>query len=180
MTARAQRHARLPRGPLARAINVKSVPEHGLELAIVATSGECAAVSAELDLPAIASLSAHLGVTRRAGARFQVQGDLQAKITQRCVVTLDDFESRIEQSIDLMFAPVAEPSPHRPPRPAATIRLIRPIRSSMTRSTSARLSSSSWRWRAIPIRASPASSSARSSSATKAGRRCPRSRRWSD
>ena len=110
MTARARRHARLPRGALARLVDVKSVPDEGLNLAILATSGECAAVAAELDLPAIASLSAQLGVTRRAGTRVQVKGDLHAKITQRCVVTLDDFESRIDQPIDLMFAPVGEPA----------------------------------------------------------------------
>ena len=109
MTARAQRQARRPRGPFSRVVDVKSVPEHGLDLAIEATFEECAAVATNLDLPAVSSLSVRLDVARRAGDRFHVKGDLHAKITQQCVVTLDDFESRIEQPIDLMFAPVAEP-----------------------------------------------------------------------
>ena len=110
MTGRVQRQARSPRGPFSRVVDVKSVPAHGLDLAIEATSAECVAVALDLDLPAVSSLSARLDVARRAGDRFHVEGDLYAKITQRCVVTLEDFESRIEQPIDLVFAPAAKPA----------------------------------------------------------------------
>ena len=110
MTGRVQRQARSPRGPFSRVVDVKSVPAHGLDLAIEATSEECVAVALDLELPAVSSLSARLDVARRAGDRFHVEGDLYAKITQRCVVTLEDFESRIEQPIDLVFAPAAKPA----------------------------------------------------------------------
>ena len=109
MTARAQRHARRPRGPFTRIIDVKSVPAHGSDMAIEATSEECAAVAADLQLPGVASLAARFDVARRAGERIHVKGNLRAHITQRCVVTLDNFESRLDQPIDLMFAPVADP-----------------------------------------------------------------------
>ncbi len=55
------------------------------------------------------SLSARFAVGRRAGERFVVTGALKATITQRCVVSLDEFDSDVVSSIDLVFV-----QPERP------------------------------------------------------------------
>ena len=163
MTARAQRFARMPRGPFPRFVDVRSVPDTGLDLAIEASAAECAAIAAETELPGLRSLSARLVVLRRAGGRFEVTGTLEAEITERCVVSMELFDSRIEQPVELMFAPVVEAytdghgrdgdrrgrhgRERVAPPPAVPgsddQRSIRPIRSSTTRSTSARPWSSS-------------------------------------
>lgn len=103
--ARAPRPPRLPRGPLFRPLDVKSVKDDPLDVTIEASPEECAAVAAETDLPGVKSLHAEFSVARRAGGRFEVSGDLKAEITQICVVTLDPFDSLIEQPVDLTFAP---------------------------------------------------------------------------
>jgi hypothetical protein len=105
MTATAQRHARLPRGPFSRPLNVKSVPAEGLDMRIEASAPECAQVAADTDLPALASLSAKFRVERRAGGRLAVSGKVSADIVQQCVVTLEPFDSHIEQPVELTFAP---------------------------------------------------------------------------
>jgi len=109
MTARAQRHPRLPRGPFSRPIDVKKVKDDALAMAIEASAAECAAVAAETDLPGVALLSATFSITRRSGGRFEVSGRVRAEITQICVVTLEPFESRIDQPVDVAFAPVLDP-----------------------------------------------------------------------
>ena len=100
-----------PRGPFARPLKVREVTEDGLEITIEAKPEERSAIAAEADLPAIASLSVAYTIERRAGGRLEVTGDLKARITQVCVVSLDEFESDVTQAVDLTFAP--EPATER-------------------------------------------------------------------
>lgn len=104
-----QRSRLAPRAdvPLSRPIAVEDVPEGGLEVEVVASESERAAVAAETGLPAIARLVADLVIERRNGGRYAVTGTLEASITQICVVTLEPFDSDIVQDIDLTFAPAA-------------------------------------------------------------------------
>ncbi|MBI1239339.1 MAG: DUF177 domain-containing protein [Alphaproteobacteria bacterium] len=69
-----------------------------------------AALATWLDLPGIASLTAEMTVSpwRREGAL--VEGTLDARLTQICVVTLEPFESTLSAPIARRFHPDAEPN----------------------------------------------------------------------
>lgn len=69
-----------------------------------ATPAECASIAEAFGIPAVASLEAHYRV-RKQGRIVTVRGDLTARVTQECVVTLEPFESLIEDEINMTYAP---------------------------------------------------------------------------
>jgi uncharacterized metal-binding protein YceD (DUF177 family) len=73
---------------------------------VVATPAERAALAKAYDLPDIAALSGRFNVVRR-GRIVTVTGDVKARITQVCVVTLDPFESDVDEQVDMTYAPEA-------------------------------------------------------------------------
>ncbi len=114
-----QRGAPPERGvpPFSRPIDVEKMPADGAHHDIEARPEECEAIAAALNLPAVSFLRASLDVTPGPQGRVHVGGKVTAQITQVCVVSLDPFESTIEQPVDLAFAPVA-PSESESARPS--------------------------------------------------------------
>ena len=51
------------------------------------------------------SAQASFDVTPKTGGRYQVTGQVRARIGQNCVVTLEPMESDIDEEVDLTFAP---------------------------------------------------------------------------
>jgi len=100
-------------GPLTRLVDVGRVPPRGQEVQIVATSEECAALAKDFGLPAIQSLSGDYRLKTSAKG-INVTGLVKASITQICVMTLEPFDSMIEEEVEVDFA---EPSgmPAEPP-----------------------------------------------------------------
>ena len=90
-------------GPLSRPVSVERLLPEGLEETIVATPQECAALAEDFKLPAIHALSGHFKVTG-SPRRVQVVGRIEASITQICVVTLDPFDSILEEDVEVDFA----------------------------------------------------------------------------
>jgi hypothetical protein len=90
-------------GPLSRPVSVERLPPEGLEETVVATPEECAALADDFKLPAIHSLSARFRLTGTP-RRVQVVGRIEASITQICVVTLDPFDSILEEDVEVDFA----------------------------------------------------------------------------
>lgn len=97
--------ARSEPASFSRPLVVDGVPDDGLDLTIEAEPCECEAVANQVRLPSIGALSASFHIARRPGGRLQVDGDVRAKITQMCVVSLQPFEREIEQPIEIAFAP---------------------------------------------------------------------------
>lgn len=81
--------------------------ERVLELS--ASAEECRLLAARLGVAAINSLGARLQVTpwRRNG--FTVSGDFRASVVQCCVVSLEEFEVLIEQTITVRYTDAADP-----------------------------------------------------------------------
>lgn len=96
-----------PDGPLHRPVSVAHLPEGGLDVTMEASAEERAALAAEFGLPAIRSLTGrfHLAGTPR---HVEVTGRVAAEITQVCVVTLDEFDSGIEEEVAVEFAPLSD------------------------------------------------------------------------
>ena len=85
--------------------DVASVPVKGLSVTIEPVASDYPAIAAQCGVPAVASLRVTYKVMPRAGGRYEVIGDLKARATQVCVVSLEPFESDLTGEIDLTFAP---------------------------------------------------------------------------
>jgi hypothetical protein len=95
---------------LSRPFVVADVPARGYDIAVEANAEERARIAAEFELPEVMSLKGtyHLTATKR-GVR--VEGQVEANIRQICVVSLEPFEAKIEEKVDLLYA--QEPARHK-------------------------------------------------------------------
>jgi uncharacterized metal-binding protein YceD (DUF177 family) len=95
---------------------VAQIPETGLHRDIDADRAICNAIADIGGLREVLSAQASFDVTPKSGGRFQVSGQVRARVGQTCVVTLDPIESDIDEAIDLVFAP-----PEQVPQMAALV-----------------------------------------------------------
>jgi hypothetical protein len=72
---------------------------------IHASETERAALARDNGLVAVNDLEARLHVSRFGAQGLEVSGRLKAGVVQTCVVTLDDFESTVDEPVQLRFAP---------------------------------------------------------------------------
>ncbi len=108
------------RPPFSRPFEVAELQrDRSVRIAVEASPDECAAVAASLGLEAVRLCKARYELTGLARGVVRVQGTLDADISQTCVVTLEPFDSRISETVDVKFAP--EAGPVRPGREKTTI-----------------------------------------------------------
>lgn len=88
-----------------RPLAVDDVPPEGLDLTISATEAERQALAAEDGLEGLAKLEGDLHVLPWRQGGLAVTGEVRARITQICVVTLDPFDTEIVEPLDVKFAP---------------------------------------------------------------------------
>lgn len=89
--------------PLRRLVALADIPDRGLDLHFEATAEECAAVAQWLDAPKVSSLTADYRLVRR-GSQVKLQGTLHAILTRTCVVTLEPFETQLEEPVTMRFS----------------------------------------------------------------------------
>lgn len=87
-----------------RPFGTDDLNDQAVPFEVTATPAECAAIAEAFGIPAVASLRASYRV-RKQGRVVSVRGDLTARVTQECVVTLEPFESLLEDEIDMTYAP---------------------------------------------------------------------------
>jgi len=87
-----------------RPTRVQPLPRDGLKIEIEANAAERAALARLNRLPGIERLRASFQITKwRRGV--QVEGELSARVTQTCVVSLEPFDADIDEPIDAKFLP---------------------------------------------------------------------------
>jgi hypothetical protein len=91
--------------PFSRPVAVASVPAEGLDLVLRPNDAERAALAQENGLCALDALEARLHLSRIGAEGLAVSGVVRAQVRQTCVVTLDEFDSVVEESVRLRFAP---------------------------------------------------------------------------
>lgn len=101
-------HGQSHETPLSRRVAVAEVPPEGLEIEIVASDAERTALARVNDIPAILSLEARLHLRRRRGDGLEATGALKARVRQTCVLSLEEFETDLNEPIEVRFAPPAE------------------------------------------------------------------------
>ena len=112
--------------PLAHLVAVDEIPPAGLTVEITATEGERQALAALNGLPAVDRLAATLSLRREGRSGISVTGEVEAEVTQTCVVSLEPFPALVRERVDVRFdspeaiaarraARAAEPQRDEPP-----------------------------------------------------------------
>ncbi len=90
-----------------RPILVDDIREDGKSvIEVEASEAERAALAEAYHLVSLAALKARLTLAKR-GPVIRITGVLKAHLTQTCVVTMEPFESDVEDQIEMEFAPPA-------------------------------------------------------------------------
>jgi len=84
---------------------VSHVLADGVDVQVEATAVECAALAERMQLPAIHALSCRFHLKREPASAVGARGHLQARIVQTCVVSLEDFETTVEEYFSVRFVP---------------------------------------------------------------------------
>jgi uncharacterized metal-binding protein YceD (DUF177 family) len=93
-----------------RPLPLDSVGPGGLDLTIEASPSHCDALAARMQIPAVLALSCRFRLSAGPGETVHARGHLRARVLQTCVVSLDPFESAIEEAFAVRFVPEGEES----------------------------------------------------------------------
>jgi len=94
--------------PFSRTVAVDSVGEGGMNVKFAATPEECAELAQLDDLVGLRDLSVEAQLIRKGREGLIARGRVTAVVTQTCVVTLDAFDTAVDESFEIVFAPEAE------------------------------------------------------------------------
>ena len=86
-------------------IVVADLPDAGREFELAPDAAERQSLARYADVNAVPILVASLRVTPDGRGGASVDGTLRGAVTQNCVVTLDEFDSPIDELISMRFAP---------------------------------------------------------------------------
>jgi len=84
---------------------IGEVPETGLQVAREADSQERAALAREFGVLQCSAVRARYALRRVGADRFALDGQIEARLTQACVVTLEPVEQMIAEPLAAEFAP---------------------------------------------------------------------------
>lgn len=96
--------------PFSRLVEVRSMPAPGLEMNVEASAAERAAVALFLGEPAVARLEGVYRLKPGSAGRVAVSGVVRATLTRNCVLTMEPFETTLEEPVEVVFAPEPERS----------------------------------------------------------------------
>jgi uncharacterized metal-binding protein YceD (DUF177 family) len=88
---------------------VDEVPAMGRHFDLVADANVRRAVARLADLRDMPRLEAHFDVRRRGATGLHVTGRVSATVGQTCVVTLEPIANEVDEEVDLLFEPSAQP-----------------------------------------------------------------------
>ena len=90
---------------LSRPIDVSTIPATGIERKFTATEAERAALAKAYGLVEVRSLTADLVASAGSRGSVRVEGRVTADIVQSCVVSLAPVEQKIDEAVDVRYAP---------------------------------------------------------------------------
>jgi uncharacterized metal-binding protein YceD (DUF177 family) len=106
--------------PWSVTVALDDIPETGLHIEIDAPESARSELATLANLRELPRLSAAFDLARR-GAGARVTGQVNARVGQTCVVTLEPVENDVEESVDLTFSAAAGSQPQskedEPPEP---------------------------------------------------------------
>jgi uncharacterized metal-binding protein YceD (DUF177 family) len=90
--------------PLSRQLKIDEIRD-GASGSIEATKTEMAEIAQLLDLPGLDDLVMTYRLSRAGTGRFRLKGDLKARVTQTCIVSLEPVESNLDVPVEAEFWP---------------------------------------------------------------------------
>lgn len=82
---------------------------------VTATKEECVALALRMGVPAIRSVVCDFRLRRETDAAISAQGRLRARVTQTCIVSLDDFAVNLTEDFRIRFVPAGAESDNEDP-----------------------------------------------------------------
>jgi uncharacterized metal-binding protein YceD (DUF177 family) len=90
-----------------RKVKLGGIGQAAVTRHIEATAAECKTLAAAFALPAIAALEGEFTLSHERGGVIAAALRLAARVTQTCVVSLEDFEAKLAEEAALRFVPAA-------------------------------------------------------------------------
>jgi hypothetical protein len=94
-----------PRPELYRPVPLDRIAAAGLDVVIEASAGECAALARRLGIPAVLALACRFHLSGAVGGMVAAEGELTARLTRVCVVSLDEFDTDMAVRFRVQFVP---------------------------------------------------------------------------
>jgi uncharacterized metal-binding protein YceD (DUF177 family) len=91
-----------------RPVALDRITTHGLDLTLEANDAECAALAGRMKLPAVHALTCEFHLIHESRDVVLARGYLRARVTHTCVVSLEDFETDVEEGFQVRFVPSGE------------------------------------------------------------------------
>lgn len=88
---------------LHRPLRADEIGPQGTSLVIEASAAELKAIAARLGVPELHALTCRFDLASGPGGRINAAGDLRARLTQVCVVSLDPFETHVTERFRVDF-----------------------------------------------------------------------------
>ncbi|GHD07404.1 DUF177 domain-containing protein [Tianweitania populi] len=105
------------KSPVSFPVSINRLPSKGMPVRIEADADMRAALAEAHDLVSVERFVADVMVTDWKGSGVAVNGKVEAKITQACIVTLEPLTARIDEAIEATFLP-RNSKLHRLPDPS--------------------------------------------------------------
>lgn len=86
-------------------VRVDTLPKNGFSVSLESTNAEREAIARHAEVLSVEQLHCTLKLSRWRSDGVRVEGDLMARVTQACVITLDPVEQRIDEPIAMTFLP---------------------------------------------------------------------------
>jgi uncharacterized metal-binding protein YceD (DUF177 family) len=90
---------------LYRPILVGQIPALGTQVQVDATPAECAALALRMMIPAVLAMRCRFHLHRETNTIIRATGTLTARVVQTCVISMEDFETSVEESFAVRFVP---------------------------------------------------------------------------
>ncbi|GJD58099.1 YceD family protein [Methylobacterium dankookense] len=89
-------------GPLSRIVDVSRLPPGRGGVTVEATPAEAEALAKDFGIPGLRDLVGHFDISGPM-SRLVVTGRVEALVTQVCTVTLEPFESKVSEPVEVEF-----------------------------------------------------------------------------
>ncbi len=90
---------------LSRPVALDRIGPLGTSLTVEAGTDELPAIAARLRVVALANLHCTFKLRRVGGTTIEAEGTLRARVTEICVVTLDEFDHDVNEAFTVHFVP---------------------------------------------------------------------------
>jgi uncharacterized metal-binding protein YceD (DUF177 family) len=93
-----------------RPLSLDRIGPQGLDLTIEANAAECSALAVRMNLAAVVAMSCEFHLIREGRDVVAARGVLRARVTQTCVISLEEFDADLEETFQVRFVPSGEES----------------------------------------------------------------------